>query len=137
MEVEDFFKIYKDAAWDKDAASMISLYDEQAVIFDTWNQGYIPGRAAWVNIIEDWFSGLGEEKVKVDFEMIKIQQSANTAFASALIQYQAISGEGVVLRSMKNRITIGFSKREDGWKVMHQHMSAPVSSDTLTAILKI
>ncbi len=40
MEIEDFFKIYQNAAWRKDAIAMINLYDEQAVIFDMWDQGF-------------------------------------------------------------------------------------------------
>ena len=69
--------------------------------------------------------------------MINIHQSGDTGFASAIIQFQAISSEGVVIRGMKNRITLGFLKSEEGWKVIHQHTSAPVSSNGLTAILDI
>ena len=137
MEIEDFFRIYQRSAWDKDASAMISLYDEHALIFDMWDQGYISDSSKWSKIIIDWLGSLGEEKVKVEFEMVKIHQSGDVGFASALIQFQAISSEGAVLRSMKNRISLGFSKEEDGWKVIHQHTSAPVSSDGLTAILDI
>jgi ketosteroid isomerase-like protein len=35
---------------------------------------------------------------------------------------------------MKNRITLGFSKEKDVWKVVHQHTSAPINSN-LEAIL--
>ena len=137
MEIEDFFKIYQRSAWDKDASAMINLYDEHALIFDMWDQGYISNSSEWSKIIIDWLGSLGEEKVKVEFEMVKIHQSGNVGFASALIQFQAISGEGAVLRGMKNRISLGFSKSEDGWKVIHQHTSAPISSDGLTALLDI
>ena len=137
MEIEDFFSIYQSAAWNKDAAAMINLYDKQAVIFDMWDEGFLMNSSAWAAIITDWFTSLKEEKVKVEFEMINIQQSGNVGFASALIKFQAISKEGAVLRSMKNRITLGFSKTENGWKVIHQHTSAPISSANLTAILDI
>lgn len=137
MEIEDFFKIYQKSAWDKDTTSMINLYDEHALIFDMWDQGYISNPSEWRKIIIDWLGSLGEEKVKVEFEMVKIHQSGNVGFASALIQFQAISGEGAVLRGMKNRISLGFSKFEEGWKVIHQHTSAPVSSDGLTVLLDL
>ncbi|GAB3235447.1 nuclear transport factor 2 family protein [Algoriphagus aestuariicola] len=137
MEIEDFFKIYQKSAWDKDASAMIDLYDEHALIFDMWDQGYVSNPSEWRKIITDWLGTLGEEKVKVEFEMVKIHQSGNVGFASALIQFQAISGDGTVLRSMRNRISLGFSKIEDGWKVIHQHTSAPISSDGLTALLEI
>lgn len=116
---------------------MINLYDEHAIIFDMWNQGYFLNLSEWAKIIEEWIGSLGEEKVKARFEAIKIHQSGDVGFASALIKYQAVSGEGAVVRSMKNRITLGFAKFEEGWKVIHQHISAPVSSSGLTAILDI
>lgn len=137
MEIEDFFKIYQNAAWEKDTKSMINLYHEETIIFDMWDQGYIANSSEWTKIITDWLGSLGDEKVKVEFEMINIHQSDNIGFASALIQFQAISGEGLILRSMKNRITLGFKKFEEGWKVIHQHTSAPISSNGLTAILDI
>lgn len=137
MQIEAFFTIYKTAAWDKNITAMIDLYDEQAILFDTWDKGYITDRSEWANIIKDWLGSLGDEKVNVEFEMIKIHQSGNAGFASALIQYQAISNQGIVLRTMKNRITIGFLKKEGRWKVVHQHISAPISSNRLTAILGI
>ena len=137
MEIEDFFRIYQISAWSKDTAAMIDLYNEQAVIFDMWDQGYILNSSEWTKTIKDWLGSLGEEKVKVAFEKLTIHQSNNIGFASALIQFQAISTEGAVLRSMKNRITLGFSKFENGWKVIHQHTSAPISSSGLSAILDI
>lgn len=137
MEIEDFFKIYQKAAWSKDITAMINIYDEHAVIFDMWDQGYLTNPEDWHKIIFEWLNSLGDEKVKVEFEMISIHQSGNVGFASALISFQAISNDGAVLRSMKNRITLGFSKFEDGWKVIHQHTSAPIGSNGLTAILDI
>ena len=135
MEIKDFFEIYQNAAWTKDAKSMINLYAEQAVIFDMWDQGYISNSSEWKQIIIDWLGSLEEEKLKVDFEMVKFHPSDNIGFASALIQFQAISSEGAVIRRMKNRITLGFLKFDDRWKVVHQHTSAPISSNDLTAIL--
>lgn len=137
MEIVEFFKAYQDAAWRKDANMMIHLYDKNALIFDMWDQAFIADSIEWSNTIVDWLGTLGEEKVKVEFEMVQTHQSGNVGFATALIQFQAISSNGTVIRSMKNRITLGFSKFEAGWKIIHQHTSAPISSDGLVAILDI
>jgi ketosteroid isomerase-like protein len=137
MEIEEFFKIYQNSAWRKDATTMINLYYKHADIFDMWDKGYISNSSEWSKSVIEWFDSLGEEKVKVEFEMVKIHQSDNVGFATALIQFQAISTNGNVLRSMKNRITLGFSKFDDEWRVIHQHISAPINSDGLTAILDI
>ncbi|MTI41546.1 YybH family protein [Fulvivirga lutimaris] len=136
-KIEDFFKIYKESAWNKDSVSMISLYDQHAVIFDMWDKGSISNEKEWAGLIEDWLGSLGDERVNVDFEILKIQESGAVGFATALISFQAISKKGKVLRSMKNRITVGFSKYENQWKVIHQHTSAPVSSEDLSAILDL
>ncbi|MCE7861934.1 MAG: hypothetical protein DYG99_00175 [Bacteroidetes bacterium CHB5] len=130
----DFFTIYKQTAWNKDIESMINLYDDDVVIFDMWATGYQTGLTEWSRAIKDWLSSLGEEKVNVIFEKINIHECGDVGFGSALVGYQAISPDGSILRSMKNRITIGFFKKKMEWKVIHQHTSAPVN-DELVAIL--
>jgi ketosteroid isomerase-like protein len=126
---QDFFTIYKQSAWDKDTKSMIALYHDNVVIFDMWNQGYQTGLTEWSNVIKNWLGSLGDEKVNVIFEMTEIHESNDAGFGSALITYQAISTSNTILRSMKNRVTLGFIKQEDEWKVVHQHTSAPINSN--------
>jgi ketosteroid isomerase-like protein len=136
-EIEDFFENYKNAVWQKNATMLLKLYDTKVVSFDMWDIGHYKTRNDWAPSIESWLSSLGEEKVKVDFEMIKIFKSETNGFASGLIEFQAIDTQEKVLRKMKNRITVGFSKFKNGWKVVHQHISAPISSENLTAILDL
>ena len=126
---QDFFTIYKQSAWDKDTKSMIALYHDNVVIFDMWDQGYQTGLTEWSNVIKTWLGSLGDEKVNVIFEMTEIHESNDAGFGSALITYQAISTSNTILRSMKNRVTLGFIKQEDEWKVVHQHTSAPINSN--------
>ena len=126
---QDYFTIYKQSAWDKDTKSMIALYHDNVVIFDMWDQGYQTGLTEWSNVIKNWLGSLGDEKVNVIFEMTEIHESNDAGFGSALITYQAISTSNTILRSMKNRVTLGFIKQEDEWKVVHQHTSAPINSN--------
>jgi ketosteroid isomerase-like protein len=133
-QLEDYFTIYKQAAWDKDIERMIGLYDDNVLIYDMWTNGYQTGLIEWSVAIKDWLGSLGEENVNVLFEMIEIHESGAIGFGSALITYQAISSDNTILRSMKNRITIGFRKEKDMWKVIHQHTSAPINNE-LVAIL--
>lgn len=132
--IQDFFTLYKQSAWEKDSESMIELYDDNVVIFDMWKQGYQTGLTEWSIEIKNWLGSLGQENVNVIFEMIKIHEGHHVGFGSALITFQAISIDNSVIRSMKNRITLGFTKANDVWKVVHQHTSAPLNSD-LVAIL--
>lgn len=134
--VSDFFRRYKETAWLKDPNGMIELYDDSVSIFDMWGKGFINGRAEWAVEITNWLTSLQEEKVNVIFDMIDIKESGHVAFASAIIQFQAISADNQIIRSMKNRISLGFTKKEGVWKVKHQHTSAPIDAD-LKAILDI
>ncbi len=135
--VSDFFMCYKKAAWDKNVDVMVNLYHDKVLIFDMWGiQGFSSGLKEWSVIVMNWLTSLKEEKVNVTFDMIEINEGDNIAFASALIKYEAISTEHIVLRSMRNRISLGFVKTDGFWKVKHQHTSAPIDSD-LKAILDI
>lgn len=136
-DIEDFFSAYKNAVWQKDATSLLSLYHKNVVSFDMWDKGYYKNLQEWSPGIENWLSTLADEKVNVDFEMVASHTSGTVGFASGLISFQAISKEGKVLRGMKNRITLGFSKFGDEWKVVHQHISSPVTSENLAAILNL
>lgn len=133
-KIQDYFTVYKQTAWNKDIEGMIRLYDDNVVIYDMWTNGYQIGIVEWANEINEWLGSLGEENVNVNFEMVQIHESDNVGFASALVTYQAISSGNTILRSMKNRITIGFHKTGNDWKVIHQHTSAPVNAE-LQAIL--
>jgi ketosteroid isomerase-like protein len=132
--IQDFFTIYKQSAWEKNTESMIGLYDTNVVIFDMWERGHQTGLTEWSGVIKDWLTSLGRERVNVNFEMIEIRENGNVGFASALITFQALSIDDTVIRSMRNRITLGFFNDNGGWKVVHQHTSAPINSD-LGAIL--
>lgn len=132
--IKDFFTTYKLSAWEKDADHMIELYDDNVVIFDMWEQGYQTGLNEWSIAIKNWLGSLGEEKVNVMFEMIEIHEGHNAGFGSALVTFQAIAIDNTIIRSMRNRITLGFIKKNDVWKVIHQHTSAPINS-SLEAIL--
>lgn len=134
--IQDFFTIYKQSAWNRDTETMIGLYADGVVVFDMWNKGYQTGLAAWSAVIRDWLGSLGEEKVNVIFDKIEIHRGDDIGFANALITYQAISSSNTILRSMRNRISLGFTKDKGVWKVRHQHTSAPIDS-ALKAILSI
>jgi ketosteroid isomerase-like protein len=109
-QVEDFFTLYKTFTWEKDSESMIALYDEQVLVFDMWGEGHCSGLVAWSAIIKDWLGSLNDERVNVIFEMIQIHQGDKVSFATAIVGYQAISVDNKVIRSMKNRITVGLQK---------------------------
>jgi ketosteroid isomerase-like protein len=104
------------------------------MIFDMWQHGYQKGLKEWSAAIRDWFDSLKVERVNVDFEMIEVHESGDAGFASAVVIFQAVSGDDKILRSMKNRITLGLIKKDHVWRVKHQHTSAPIDLN-LQAVL--
>jgi ketosteroid isomerase-like protein len=133
-DIRDFFHVYKRAAWERDYHSMVNLYDENVIIYDLWNLGYSLGLHEWSASIKEWFGSLKEEHVNVEFDMISIQESEMVSFASALVIFQAGSRDGTILREMKNRMTVGLVRTDNGWKVTHQHTSLPISSSEFAPI---
>ncbi|UBM59431.1 nuclear transport factor 2 family protein [Marinilongibacter aquaticus] len=135
--IENFFTAYKNAVWQKDTIGLLALYGPEVLAFDMWDKSHFNDLQEWKPEIEGWLNALGDEQVKVDFECVKIHESENLGFASGFILFQAVSPEGEALRGMKNRISLGFAKSENEWKVVHQHISAPISSENLSAILDL
>ena len=126
----EFFGRYGNAAWERDVISMSNLYHDNVMIFDMWgDKGSSVGLRDWSEILADWLTSLNDEKVRVSFDNIEIEKGDAIAFATALIQYQAVSVDGRILRSMRNRITLGFLKTNETWKVKHQHTSAPIDAN--------
>lgn len=131
---EDFFSLYQQFAWEKDSEGMINLYDEDVLVFDMWGDEKNAGLKEWSRIIREWLGSLNEERVKVTFEEISLQRSETVSFATAIVRYQAVSSDNQIIRGMRNRMTVGLVKKENEWKVIHQHTSAPIDAD-LKAIL--
>jgi ketosteroid isomerase-like protein len=128
-QAEEFFTRYQQFAWEKNSEGMINLYDEHVVVFDMWGDEQNVGLTAWSRIIREWLGSLNDERVKVTFEEINIQRSETVSFATCIVRYQAISTEDKVIRGMRNRMTVGFVKKGEEWKVIHQHTSAPIDGD--------
>jgi ketosteroid isomerase-like protein len=101
-----------------------------------WGKGFVVGLNEWSANIKGWLTSLKDERVRVGFEMIEVNEGDDIGFASAIVQFEAIGPDDNVQRSMKNRMTLGFVKTKGVWKVRHQHTSAPIDSD-LKAILDI
>ncbi|TLF42573.1 YybH family protein [Maribacter aurantiacus] len=136
-ETKNFFTTYKDAVWKKDAKALINLYSPEMVAFDMWDQGFYGSLKEWIPEMEHWLGSLGEERVQVDFDRIRLHESDALGFVSGYISFKAIAPDGRVLREMTNRISVGFTKENGDWKVVHQHISAPVRSSDLTAVLEL
>lgn len=136
-EIKKFFTNYKDAVWRKDAKALINLYGPEMVAFDMWDQGFYGSLTEWIPEMEHWLGSLGEERVQVEFDRIRLHETDVLGFACGYISFKAIAPDGTVLREMTNRISVGFTNENGNWKVIHQHISAPIRSSDLTAVLNL
>jgi len=135
-EIELLFETYKNAVFQKDVAAYASIFDDEVRIFDMWIDWSSDGLAAWREMAKEWFGSLGSERVVVAFEEIRIQAGAELAAATAFVRFAAISEQGEELRHLENRLTWVVCKKEQGWKITHQHTSGPIDFETMKVILK-
>ncbi len=128
---------YISAVRKADLAAFGALFAEDVRIFDLWGPAWsFEGRAAWLQSVKQWFDSLGDEWVRATFEDVHVSGSQDFGVLSAVLTYAAISATGQELRSLQNRLTWTFAKREGGWRIIHEHTSAPVLHDGLEVLLK-
>ena len=127
---------YQSAVFAKDTEALMRLYDPGVRVFDAWGVWSYEGAAAWRKAIEAWFASLGAERVKVTFEEVQTVNEADLAVVSAIVTYAGISAEGERLREMQNRLTWCLRRADSGFRIVHEHTSAPISFDESKAILR-
>ncbi|MGF6967130.1 ketosteroid isomerase-like protein [Paraburkholderia sp. WC7.3g] len=127
---------YQAAVWAKDVDSFVALYDREAVVFDMWGSWSYHGIASWRAMVEGWFGSLGAERVNVNFSAAQTIVATDLAVVHAFATYKAVDADGLELRSMDNRLTMTLRLQADGWKIVHQHTSAPIEVGTAQVIFR-
>jgi ketosteroid isomerase-like protein len=127
---------YKAAVFAKDVDSFVALYDRDVLVFDMWGVWSYNGIASWRQMTAGWFGSLGTERVVVDFSDAQTMVAHDLAVVHAFVTYKAVSADGVDLRSLDNRLTMTLRHKDDGWKIVHQHTSAPIDLDTAKVIFR-
>jgi uncharacterized protein (TIGR02246 family) len=127
---------YKKAVLAKDVDAFVALYDRDVRVFDMWGAWSYEGAAAWRAMVAGWFGSLGTERVAVEFADVQSIATPALAVCHAFVTYKGLSGDGEALRAMQNRLTWMLEPRDGGWKIVHEHSSAPVDFDTAKVILK-
>ena len=121
---------YAAAVHAKDVDAFIALYDDDVHIYDSWGQWQYAGIEAWRSMAGEWFSSLGDARVRVEFNDVRSVSGEDVAFGHAAVTFAGISAEGERLRAMTNRFTICLEKKGDGWKISHEHSSLPIDMET-------
>jgi uncharacterized protein (TIGR02246 family) len=135
MKLESIFEAYKTAVLQKDLDAYASIFDENILAFDTWQQWSYEGLTAWRDTAKGWFTSLGSIHDVVTFDDIKIQENGDLAMIAAIVKFTAVSENGEELRYLQNRLTWVARKKDNVWKIIHQHTSSPVDFETMQVIL--
>jgi uncharacterized protein (TIGR02246 family) len=129
--VETLLDAYRNAVHTKDVDAFTAIFDEEVCVFDMWGHWSHDGIDAWRQMAVDWFGSLGDERVRVDFQDVQTIVGDDVAAVHAFVTFTGLSAEGGELRSLTNRLTWALRRRgNDGWKVIHEHTSAPVDMAT-------
>ncbi|AIY04598.1 hypothetical protein Plano_0633 [Planococcus sp. PAMC 21323] len=132
---QDVLTNYQKAVYEKDVDKFLLSYAEEIHIFDCWGKWEYNGIAAWKKVVVEWFSGLEEEMLlKVEFYDDFVEESGDLAFAHSAVSYTAVDMTGKEVRSMKNRFTFVMKKKQDSWKIIHEHSSLPINPENEQAI---
>jgi uncharacterized protein (TIGR02246 family) len=134
--IRDVLEAYKSAVLAKDVAGLMQLYVPDVRIFDAWGVWSYEGSAAWKTSVAGWFGSLGTERVLADFDDVQITGSDQLAMVTAIGTYAALSPAGDRLRAMQNRMMWVLRAAGDGWRIVHEHTSAPIGFDDAKAILQ-
>ncbi|KAF0812675.1 hypothetical protein IGB42_02967 [Andreprevotia sp. IGB-42] len=127
---------YAAAVLTKDVAAFAALYDADVHLFDMWGSWSMQGIAAWRDMASGWFASLGDERVVVSSQQAQSTQLGDLAIGHAILTFTAIAADGSKLRSLDNRLTVALRRNDDGWKIIHEHTSAPIEHASMKAVLQ-
>ncbi len=133
--IPQVLEAYRAAVLAKDVDAFVALYDEDVEVFDAWAAWSHRGRAAWRAAVGGWFGALGAGRVAVDFEDVRSELAPGLAVVHAFARYAELDAAGARLRSMDNRFSAVLRQREGGWRIVHEHTSAPIGFEDSRAIL--
>ena len=137
-EIVNLLDLYKSSVFERDFEKHINIYDTDIKSYDIWDKWSHDGIDAWRDMTRGWFEALKNQNIrdKVDFSDVKIVENDSLGFLSATVTFTAVDKEGSELKSLQNRLTWVLEKKDENWRVIHQHTSAPVNCSTMEVYLK-
>jgi len=128
--MDEMLEAYAAAVRAKDVDAFVGLYADDVRTFDLWSVWSYDGKAALRDMVGEWFGSLGDdETVAVEFDEVRTQTGDDVAAVSAFTTFRALSSQGDELRSMNNRLTWILRREGGGWRIAHEHTSAPAGDE--------
>ncbi len=133
----DLLQRYAAAVAAKDVDAFVALYADDLRVFDLWGPWELSGIAAWRAMAAGWFASLGDEQLRVTSSGAHATASDGLLVGHATLTFTALSATGELLRSLDSRLTVAARPTEGGgWRIVHEHSSAPIHHETLKAQLR-
>ncbi|HEY1928998.1 MAG TPA: SgcJ/EcaC family oxidoreductase [Caulobacteraceae bacterium] len=135
-EIEAVMAEYASGVLAKAPSRVAALYAPDVRVFDAWGVWNYDDREAWSRNLQEWLGSLGDERVQVGLDDVRIVQSAEAGSVSAIVTYSAVDAAGDVVRSMQNRLSWFLTKTDGRWVIVHEHTSAPIDFESQKAMLR-
>ena len=121
---------YAAAVRAKDVEAFLDLYADDVRSFDLWGVWSYDGKDALRAMVEEWFcSPDTAAQVVVEFDDVRTEEGDGVAALSAFTTFRGLDADGTELRSMNNRLTWILRRNGIGWKIAHEHTSAPADDE--------
>ena len=126
---------YQAAVLAKDVAAFVSIYADDARIFELWGT-WEHDLLSWREMAQGWFAFLGDQRSVVTAHDVRTQVSGDMALLTASLTYTAVDAADQHLRSLDNRLSWVLRQRGGRWLVVHEHTSVPLAHEDGKGILK-
>jgi ketosteroid isomerase-like protein len=131
-EIRELFETRTRALAGKDAATLAAANDAAVVVFDAVAP-FVRRGAETTARKQEWLAayrtGIGHE-----IRDLEITADADLAFCHFLVRISGTMLDGTEV-GMWVRATSCLRKRNDGWKIVHEHASVPFDAETGKAVV--
>ncbi|MEU8638650.1 nuclear transport factor 2 family protein [Amycolatopsis sp. NPDC048633] len=109
----------------KDVETLVAQYAEDVTLFDALGPLRDTGRDVERARLREWF-GAYRSTIDLTVQDLEVVADGDVAFAHYLFQVKGTMTDGTDV-DMWVRSTVGFRRGEDGWKIVHEHSSVPLT----------
>ena len=135
QQIRDLISQYVSAVRAKDVARVASLYSDDVVAFDAILALQFKGKAAY---IEHWQTCMSFAKGDMHYEVhqLKVEAGSDLAFSHSINLCGCTNEQGKMETSWM-RCTQCWRNSSDGWKIVHEHFSAPFDVESGQAMFNL
>ena len=135
QQIRDLISQYVSAVRAKDVARVASLYSDDVVAFDAILALQFKGKAAY---IEHWQTCMSFAKGDMHYEVhqLKVEAGSELAFSHSINLCGCTNEQGKMETSWM-RSTQCWQNSANGWKIVHEHFSAPFDVESGQAMFNL